>query len=77
LGYKKERFCEIQVKACSQPLEHRTKQLTKETTYFVPETGLANLKNSSIKNSMANLNDDQVAAILADMRDSQAQKSQT
>ena len=58
---------------CSQPLEHRNKkQLTKETN-SVSETGLAEVKtNSSYQNSMATANDDIVAAILADMRDSQA-----
>ena len=34
LVYKKERFCEIQVKACSQPLELKqlAKEVAKETT---------------------------------------------
>ena len=49
-------------------LYHAAVSVLKTETISV---NLCKQTNSSLKNSMANLNDDQVAAILADMRDSQ------
>ena len=58
---------------CSQPLEHCNKKATDEGNplCFRNWSCKAEKKNSSYQNSMATPNDDEVAGMLADMRDSQ------